>query len=630
MDDKIADFSDDKSDDRKERIRVALTYFLRTVPRTKDNHHQVMCKVRVYTFGKLQYTFNVYVNDGMKPLFLPKHEFRKGQILFTHKDSIRLNEMLKRVRQEVAKIIKDELAHGNVLKKEVVYSRVYEYMRRFNADYVEFLKQQIRYLHEISDDEFNEEVPTNGRVVADITDTLKDSRFVDEVTPEIKQKFLDRKFFDMDVFEKTIKGLVEPNGKPLVAKLVQNQEEYERDMVVRKLASLPIEEIYKQNLWDRQNIFQMFGSIYYDSKVPETYKKIVIRLFEYLEHCHPIEHIDALNAQWLIDFSSFLNTVGYYAINTKNFEPYPNKYDRKRFFLDKKRKEYKPKSLNKLIGITKTVVNGETSPFSFVNRGYIKKLELKRFNLAAITDKKDKDGTRIEHNLGKDEFDELFWFEFNSGKLEEYQSIFNEMNNSENIQISINDLQIAKDLFVLQVTVGGLRGFKELKTVQLLKQSKTEYKLMFFQNKIEDSITNPMNEYTSTILAKYGYKMPVLTRTNARKAKAVESIDMLESHYRSLVKTIGHIINFERDVLVDATKQAYVPIKTIFNPYFSRKTFGTILYRLGVQESDIELFTGHKPRNQSELSSSYIQKNTHENKQKIISVLKIGPRPVQP
>lgn len=392
----------------------------------------------------------------------------------------------------------------------------------------------------------------------------------------------------------------------------------------RNYADTPTETIYKNNLYNVNNIFELFGSIYYDSKVPSTYHKIVIRLFEYRELRKPIEDIKFLNAEWLINFFKFLKENGWYQINTSVFDPL--KYNKDIFFQQKAKNDYKPKSLNKMIGIVKTLINGKDQ-FSFYKKGLLQKLDLTDLRLAAITDEKDEDGTRIEHNLNKEEFDTLFHFKFDKKKLNEYQEIFNEKNKSKGISITMDDLNIAKQLFILQVMFGGLRGYIELSTCKIIKHNSKEHAVTFHQSKVKKTITNPLNIYTEAILKPLNYVIPQLIRYNSREnGKKVGNVNLLEQHYRSLLQTIGNIVDLDRQVLVDDKNFIHQPIKEIFNPYFSRKTFGTIMFtELGMDDSKIALFTGHvDKKNRTELSSSYVQKNTFENKKKLQAPLKIG------
>jgi hypothetical protein len=152
-------------------------------------------------------------------------------------------------------------------------------------------------------------------------------------------------------------------------------------------------------------------------------------------------------------------------------------------------------------------------------------------------------------------------------------------------------------------------------------------KVTFFQNKVDNTVENPLNTYTDSILKPLEYMIPVLHRVNTHKPDQKAKVSLLEDHYRALLQTIGQIINFDREVVIDTEKHAYATVKSLFNPYFSRKTFCTILDDLDIDEHRIALFTGHKIKNATELSSSYIHRNTIAKKAALISVLKVGPNP---
>jgi hypothetical protein len=384
------------------------------------------------------------------------------------------------------------------------------------------------------------------------------------------------------------------------------------------------EEIYKKDLWNHENIFEMFGSIYYDDTTNDTYCKIVLRLMEYREHAKPPEHIKDFNVDWLNNFFAFIKKNGWYHINTKNFDPL--KYDANIFFQKKTREPYKAKSYNKMIGMVKALVLGgnTVTTIPFWKKGYISKMDLSELK----TDKSEQKGTRIDHNLTKEELDKLYWYPFEKKNLSKYQEHFDKANNSKSVTISIQDLDTARKLFVLQVAFGGLRGWKELSTAKMIRYDKG-YAVSFFQNKVTNTITNPLNDYSEKILKPLGYKMPVLNRTNTHdNSKAVANVDAMEQYYRALLKTVAMIIRFDREVLVDNAKFLHKTVQDLFNPYFARKTWGQILYdKLRLRESEIVLFTGHKDKNETELGQSYINKKSIEKKLELISKLKVGRNP---
>lgn len=381
------------------------------------------------------------------------------------------------------------------------------------------------------------------------------------------------------------------------------------------------ELLFNSDKFDRTNIFMAFASLKYDKKVPATYKKIIIRLFEFREHVHPSEHIQQLDSKWLTDFFHWLKATGWYHINTSKFNPLD--YNKKMFFKDIDRAEYKPKSLNKMISMTKSLISSDEE-YSLKSKKMVGTLNLKSLKLSRISEHEDKSGTRLEHNLKLSEMRELVTYEFNAQCEEQYQKKFDKANGSKGVKITYQDLSIARDLFILQVFFGGLRGYKELASAQLLKHSKTEWKVKFFQNKVSNTIVNPLNAFTEFILKKHDNKIPRLHRTNGHNRSLVQSVDMLEEHYRSLLRTIAEILEFDRDVIVDNINNEHKPIKEIFGPYFARKTFGTILYQdLRLRVEEIAVFTGHKLRKQSELIASYIEMNNYERKKELLKNLSI-------
>lgn len=407
-------------------------------------------------------------------------------------------------------------------------------------------------------------------------------------------------------------------GKPLLSKLAK--QKLINIQNAQDISNMSTEEIYKKGYWNKNNIFEMFGSTYYDDTVNETYTKIVVRLMEYREHVKPSEHIRDFNADWVNAFFNWLQKTGWYHINTRNFDPL--KYDPQIFFQPKERSKYEVKSLNKMKGILKALtvgVKGEKT-VSFYKKGWLPMIDLSDVK----TDKSEKKGTRIDHNLTKEELDKLFHYKFSKAKLPAYQETFNAVNKSQSVIISIRDLETARDIFILQTWFGGLRGYKEYDTAKIIKHSKN-YIVSFYQNKVTNTVINPLNEYTSTILQKYDYKKPVLERMAVRKNKKTDSIDLLEQHYRSLLRTIAHILNFDREVLVDKRKNEFDQVKDLFGPYFARKTFGQIMWdKYGLREQEIALFTGHVDGTETELGVSYINKHGIETKSKFFKKVKIG------
>jgi len=183
--------------------------------------------------------------------------------------------------------------------------------------------------------------------------------------------------------------------------------------------------------------------------------------------------------------------------------------------------------------------------------------------------------------------------------------------------MTIKDLTTARDMFILQTMFGGLRGYKEFETSKIINHGK-QYVVSFYQNKVENTVINPLNAYTDGILTKYKFNLPVLTKES-------KSVDLKEQFYRSLLRTIAHILKFDREVLIDKKKNQFEQIQNLFGPYFARKTFGQIMFdEYGLREQEIALFTGHVDGSETELGVSYINKHGIETKNKFFKKIKIG------
>lgn len=368
-------------------------------------------------------------------------------------------------------------------------------------------------------------------------------------------------------------------------------------------SGMSTEQVYKKGLYNKNDIFEIYALTYFDDTITnEFYPKIVIRLFEYKERVKPLAQPKHYNKEWILDFFRWFDANGYFNINTKGFDPL--KYDRNIFFQKKERKQYEGKSLQKMLNIIKDLSR------KFTTRGLLPEVKgLADIRIKDFTKKKDKKGTRKEYSLTKDQFDTLFHHKIIKKDLSQYQEIFNAVNKSTTISITVDDLITAKQMFICQVMFGGLRGWHDYKTTRLQKHSKNEMKIAFHVGKKDDSIENPLNAYTVAVLKETNNEIPLIDN---------------EQYYRSLIKTVVRFINFDKSIKKNKYKNDYQPLSELFQPgFFARKTFAQILRSIDVDPEDIQLFTGHE-REDNELKISYLDDNTIENKTKILKKLRIG------
>ncbi|MEJ1242093.1 hypothetical protein WBG78_28355 [Chryseolinea sp. T2] len=343
--------------------------------------------------------------------------------------------------------------------------------------------------------------------------------------------------------------------------------------------------LVKKKKEQQLNLFDLFGKLYDDPRLSVKTRGVLIRLFEFREHCKPSERVEDLNLQWLLSFFKFLHARGYYFLSTKGFN-YKD-YDRAIFFRDKPRQQYMQQTFNKYISVVKGITVSNM-PYSLYKKGLIKRFDVDELKLSLFMKSKNLSGTRLQHNLRKEEIDHLLNFEFDDA-----------------------DLAVARDMFIMQTFSGGLRGFKEYSTLKLLKYSATEQVLSFYQAKVDKTIMNPMNAYTLEIIRRYQGKIPNITVS--------KNVDQNEQHYRERLRKVGILCGLDRMVSVD---NSFQPIHDVFNPYWARKTFGTICYHhLNLRESEIALFTGHLIRGQSELMNSYVETGSIEHKKRLLANL---------
>lgn len=371
------------------------------------------------------------------------------------------------------------------------------------------------------------------------------------------------------------------------------------DIHKRNLAS---EERYKQGLWDKSNIFEIFGSIKYNSKISDTYNKVLIRLFQYRHFEKPQEHISFLSKDWFTEFFKYLWNAGYYNVSTIGFDPL--KFDGS-MFDGKTIKDYDANQLHSIKGILRTLMN------KFVEDGLLKeKIELP--DITKLTGKRKKSGRRIEHSLNNEQFNKFFKFIPSTSKLKKYNEEFQELSKRKytGVRLTANNFVEVKDIFCVMVMAGGLRGYGEYSSV---KFNKADDCLVITSNKTETTFINPLNVYTREIAKRYKWLLPQLNIGNTRSANNREEI------INFVLKIIARELKFTTPLIY---KEKETSIQEIFSAYFARKTFSQILfdeYRFQVHE--IAMFTGHLLKT-SQLEESYVNVRSMKRKRELFDKIK--------
>lgn len=170
------------------------------------------------------------------------------------------------------------------------------------------------------------------------------------------------------------------------------------------------------------------------------------------------------------------------------------------------------------------------------------------------------------HALYKREFDWFYWFNFDD-----------------------KNLGTARDMFVLQVWLGGLRqsDFFNISEINFHKDSEGRYKVWFEQKKTDDDVLNVVNQnYLIPILNRYpnGFKdFPEVHQYNKLLKKAAEKA--------GLCRMLKFRYEFARDK--EATIEWHPIHKKLCNKW-ARNCAVSILAELGYPDDRISRFTGHR------------------------------------
>lgn len=547
-----------------EKSRVSISYSLHPYPLKEQSERygwkQLKAEIRCYLYGNLKERFAILLYDGGQPLYINPRYFKRGQLKIEHHDSIRLNILLQYVTQKIRSEITDQLEKKLTVDKDQVRKRIKEFSKEFQLD-----------------------LTTVQREFAprELVEKFEYSRPLGEIDKVVMDDFLN--------LNETI------NLEDAEDIILSKQVSYNRQLENERIKKLPSKKRYELGEFNNEDIFQVYGSLYFDKDLKNRDNlSVVLRLFDYKENSNVKSKINLFDLAWCKDFFNWLNETGYYNLSSKGFDPLV--YNPDIFRQSKPRIKYDSASIQKAI-----------SRFKVVTNQLMKKELLPNFNLDELTvlDYREQvdEAPRKKHYINKSEFDKWFSFKFDKKKEKEYQQLLPQLRKSEIIKgkiendISIKTLTEYRDAFSLMIMIGGLRGVDEYNTIELIDYDDNGQAIKFFQNKTGLIITNPVNKFSKLIIEKYNGKLP--------KIKNGETLN-------AYLKVIGHIIglnrNFENGELVN----------NIISGYWARKSFGNILFNLGVIQEHIILFTGHESKIKTVLAKSYLDFESIELKRKIL------------
>jgi len=557
------------------KIRIMQNLMLKS-NLNKDKKQQLLIQIRAY-FNNSNVKFTVNPKDiDNSNIYIFKDSKQKNRVNNDPK-SIRINFLINEYNQLIEKEINFQIKNYGTINTDFLKQNVFNNLKNsFEEKLFEFLKNQNMILLP--------ELSSSGNAFR-VSEEINKMEFKEAITIDA-----DGDFVEID------------NLQNEIAK-VNYQIEINKEIEANKISKLDTQTRYLKGYFDSNNIFELFASIKYDSEISSIYNKLIFRLFQYRYFEKPTEKLKDLNEDWVFNFLKYLSDFGYSTASSNTFDPL--KFD-ENTFVNKPFLKYNPRQIKKLFEIFKTVYN-------YLNDKYqLPQINFRKIKIDSIVDKKIKvDGMRINHCLNYLELNQLYNFKFLAKDNDYYNLVFKELFKSKiNLTLTTDNFNTAKDLFLIQIMGGGLRGFRDLQTSSFSQKENT---ISFNAAKTNDLIINPLNEFTEPIAVKYDYQLPFLDIIRKDNGKQV-SENLKEFIYRAIIGVIGEVLNFDRKINVE---NKLVELKTIIKPYFARKTFSQILYdnfQFSIEE--VSIFTGHYIGS-SELVKSYIDTSSIERKKEL-------------
>lgn len=403
---------------------------------------------------------------------------------------------------------------------------------------------------------FSHEYETNPEIVEQfqqhLPDEYKDDKFPKEVINKFKS-LPDDQFVDSDTGEQIDFGDI---INTLEVDYIDKRREEE-------LSSLSVNDRYKRGLYDKTNIFSLFGFCHSINDktgkpfVANSYKSLLLRLADFRFNRNPKESIEYFNLDWVDDFLIFLREEGYATKRIKQLNPFTlSKYSND--IILSERNPYTYHSFDKQVKHLKFYIE-TLQTNKILTRSIIDTRDIKTSNYVKSNGVMF---TRTSHSLLQSEIHDLMNARL-TGKKE-----------------------TARIMFLLQTLAGGLRTDEFTNQYfKLKKTNKDKYYFSFYANKVSDFQENPLIEdYSDVVLEQINYKLP-------------KFLDVDE--YRELVKEVASDAGLTREIRINIpmasgdNKVDDKPIYEIINPYWCRKSFVKLGRTLGWTDELIASFTGH-------------------------------------
>jgi hypothetical protein len=506
-----------------ENPEIRTNPFKKSPARKKDGLHQV--KIRVFIgsneFGKFRNKITLEVNildESNMPVMASSSEF----------DNRKSNKTLNLIILKTEVKIKDSVVLMIKDNTKLTSTNLFAYL------YKKRKSQKTEIIPDTEETVWNDEV----------------KKFFNEPVP-------------VSIWEKYKLAVIEDDTEDISEERMQAIADgvsfgYSRDMETKRVSSMSFNERYQTGNYDKSNIFELFGFCWSenskngDSLVTGSYKSLIIQLNDYRYNAKPSEWVKDFNDEWIGNFFKYLIKNGYPVVHFRGYDPFTIFKYRDRL-IKSKRLPYKEKSFQKVVKHLKRHID-ILQKYDLLP--YKKNTKLLQASDYLTRKSKKQTYTRREHSLTVNEFNLIADTDFKD-----------------------QNLNLARDMFVIAVLGGGFRTL-ELYNEHIYIQNN---RLHIYRKKTNETSTNPIILQLKEVINRHNGLPEFLNVNEFRKCLQIIAKQIPLDRIISIPNTL---INSEKDLIK-------VKIYDIFNPYFARKTCVTILNHLGLSEEEIIEFTCH-------------------------------------
>lgn len=335
------------------------------------------------------------------------------------------------------------------------------------------------------------------------------------------------------------------------------QIEKEREAVKQ----MTLDERYAKGKFNRNQIIEVFGFCWSknskngDPYVANSYKSLLFQLTDYILNGESVStSIKDFNLKWVEDFLSFKAKKGFPKTHLRGYTPFDIRSYRESF-LESPREGYKTASFRKLVKVLKQYINilqkARIISTQAINTNHIKASDF--ISRDANTD----NFTKIEYTLEYEEIEQILNAKFNDQQM-----------------------QLATDMYIIQMFAGGLRP------VEMYKGNLrfTDSYVSFYRSKNKKISKNPILPEVRNVLKKYPEGLPPFLKIDIYR----EQLKEVAKHFKweRIIEEPNTKLNPDSDTIEHELQEVFLPLT-------ARKTFINYLANMGLADELIIQFTDH-------------------------------------